>query len=166
VSASGARLVPGTVESYPEYTPKFAAGQRTWWPGPVYLAAVSARMSATVPPAPPTPGGFRESSPEPLLDPHAGPDLFGDPRTADFPVYAPGQEIDATPFSDAPPTRGLRPRRRSRFQRILIGLSGGTFLLIVGGVLALATVLSPIGARRASTRSPGSSSDVSAASAA
>jgi LysM repeat protein len=106
-------------------------------------------MSATVPPAPPTPGGFRESSPEPLLDPHAGPDLFGDPRTADFPVYAPGQEIDATPFSDAPPTRGLRPRRRSRFQRILIGLSGGTLLLIVGGVLALATVLSPIGARRA-----------------
>lgn len=89
-------------------------------------------MSAALPPAPPTPG-----------------DPFADRRTTEFPAYAPGEPIDATPQLADPPTRGIKPRRRSRFQRVLIGLSGGTLLLIVGGVLGLATVLSPIGARRA-----------------
>lgn len=69
--------------------------------------------------------------------------------TGDYPAYRPGQEIDAVALPSAPPARGIRPRRRSRLQRILIGVSGGTLLLVVGGVLALATVLSPIGAKRA-----------------
>lgn len=78
----------------------------------------------------------------PLIDP------LSDRRTADFPTYLPGEAIDAAPPTADRPARGLRPRRRSRLQRVLIGLSSGTLLLIVGGVLALATVLSPIGARR------------------
>jgi hypothetical protein len=68
-------------------------------------------------------------------------------------VYVPGEEIDASPLRAGGPLRGIRPRRHSRLQRVLIGLSGGTLLLIVGGVLALATVLSPIGARRAARES-------------
>jgi LysM repeat protein len=64
-------------------------------------------------------------------------------------VYVPGEEIDASPLRAGGPLRGIRPRRHSRLQRVLIGLSGGTLLLIVAGVLGLATVLSPIGARRA-----------------
>jgi LysM repeat protein len=89
--------------------------------------------------------------PGPALNPRVGPvsDPLADRRTAEFPVYRPGQAIDAGGLAVDSPTRGLRPRKRSRLQRVLIGLSGGTLLLIVGGVLALATVLSPIGARRA-----------------
>lgn len=83
----------------------------------------------------------------PFLGPLAEP--LPERLTAEFPTYAPGELIDATPRLTDPPTRGIKPRRRSRLQRILIGLSGGTLLLIVAGVLALATVLSPIGARRA-----------------
>jgi LysM repeat protein len=75
-------------------------------------------------------------------------DPLSDRRTSDFPVYTPGEAIDAPPQLAAPPTRGLRPRRRSRVQRVLIGLSSGTLLLIVAGILTLATVLSPIGSRR------------------
>jgi hypothetical protein len=77
------------------------------------------------------------------------PDLLAAGATTEFPVYAPGQAIDADGYAVEPLRRGIRPRRRSRFQRVLIGLSGGTLLIIVGGVLALATLLSPIGARRA-----------------
>jgi LysM repeat protein len=116
-------------------------------------------MSATLPPTPPAgrppadapPSDRADAEDAPGLAPAVGPltDPLADRRTADFPVYAPGQAIDASPLRDAPPTRGIKPRRRSRLQRVLIGLSGGTLLLIVGGVLALATVLSPIGARRA-----------------
>ena len=93
--------------------------------------------------------------PGPALNPRVGPvsDPLADRRTAEFPVYRPGQAIDAGGLAVDSPTRGLRPRKRSRLQRVLIGLSGGTLLLIVGGVLALATVLSPIGARRAARES-------------
>ena len=69
--------------------------------------------------------------------------------TMELPVYAPGEAIDLGGFVDAGPRRGIRPRRRSRLQRVLIGLSGGTLLIIVGGVLALVTLFSPLGARRA-----------------
>lgn len=69
--------------------------------------------------------------------------------TAELPAYEPGVFIDVASPDIGTPTRGLRPRRRSRLQRFLIGLSGGTLLVIVGGVLALATLLSPIGSRRA-----------------
>lgn len=69
--------------------------------------------------------------------------------TMEFPVYVPGQAIDAEGYAVGPMRRGIRPRRRSTLQRVLIGLSGGTLVIIVGGVLALATLLSPIGARRA-----------------
>lgn len=117
----------------------------------MYLCGVRAPTSTTLPP---TPGG--DPAP-PTADGPVAPDVgvgpftdpLGDRRTADFPVYVPGEAIDASPLSAEPPTRGLRPRKRSRLQRILIGLSGGTLLLIVAGVLGLATVLSPIGARRA-----------------
>ena len=108
----------------------------------MYLSPVRAPTSATLPDPPPV---------EPAVDPRVGPlgDPFGDRRTSDFPVYLPGQAIDAGPLrAEQRPMRGLRPRKRSRLQRVLIGLSGGTLLLIVGGVLTLATVLSPIGARR------------------
>lgn len=69
--------------------------------------------------------------------------------TTELPAYKPGVFIDVASPDLALPTRGIRPRRRSRLQRLLIGVSGGTGLLVVGGVLALATLLSPIGARRA-----------------
>lgn len=69
-------------------------------------------------------------------------------HTAELRVYAPGEAIDAPALGDALPERGLLPRRRSRLQRVLIGLSGGTLLLVVLAVLALATVLSPPGAQR------------------
>jgi LysM repeat protein len=76
--------------------------------------------------------------------------LVGPPpsHTVELPTYEPGELLDVPSPDLAPPRRGLRPRRRSRLQRILIGLSGGTALLLIGGVLALATILSPIGARR------------------
>lgn len=102
----------------------------------------------TAPPsnsAPPPRAGIAPATPGEL---DVG-DPFADRRTTDFPVYLPGQEIDANPVPVPAATRGIRPRQRSRLQRVLIGLSGGTLLLIVGGVLALSTVLSPIGARRA-----------------
>ena len=93
--------------------------------------------------------------PGPALAPRVGAtaDALPDRRTAEFPVYRPGQAIDAGGLAVEAPSRGLRPRKRSRLQRVLIGLSGGTLLLIVGGVLVLATVLSPIGARRAARQS-------------
>jgi hypothetical protein len=69
--------------------------------------------------------------------------------TAELPAYEPGVFIDVASPDLAAPTRGIRPRQRTRLQRFLIGLSGGTLLVIVGGVLALATLFSPIGARRA-----------------
>ncbi|HEY0780031.1 MAG TPA: LysM peptidoglycan-binding domain-containing protein [Gemmatirosa sp.] len=69
-------------------------------------------------------------------------------HTSEFRVYAPGEAIDAPPLADTVPERGLLPRRRSRLQRILIGLSSGTLLLVVVAVLALATTLSPPGAQR------------------
>lgn len=108
-------------------------------------------MSATFPPTPPTPGAPSTAAADAMPVPFVGPltDPLADRRTTDFPVYLPGEPIDATPRLGDPPTRGIKPRRRSRLQRVLIGLSGGTLLLIVGGVLGLATVLSPIGARRA-----------------
>lgn len=77
--------------------------------------------------------------------PHGGASL----ATMEFPVYTPGQAIDAEGYALGPVRRGIRPRKRSRLQRLLIGLSSGTLLIIVGGVLGLATLLSPIGARRA-----------------
>jgi LysM repeat protein len=70
-------------------------------------------------------------------------------QTVELPAYQPGVFIDVASPDLASPTRGIRPRKRSRLQTFLIGLSGGTVLIIVGGVLALATLLSPIGARRA-----------------
>ena len=70
-------------------------------------------------------------------------------HTSEMRVYAPGEAIDAPPLAHALPERGLLPRRRSRIQRLLIGLSGGTLLLLVAAVLGLATVLSPPGAQRA-----------------
>lgn len=73
----------------------------------------------------------------------------GLPRhTVELPVYAPGEAIDEG-YVVAEPTSGLRPRRRSSLQRVLIGLTSGTALLVVGGVLGLATILTPLGARRA-----------------
>ncbi len=69
--------------------------------------------------------------------------------TIEFPVYLPGQAIDEYGYVGTAPGRGIRPRRRSRLQRVLIGLSGGTLLVILGTLLALGTILSPIGARRA-----------------
>lgn len=83
-------------------------------------------------------------APEPpeLLEAHSG-------HTVELPVFAPGEAIDQIGLHAGAPQRGIRPRRRSRLQRFLIGLSGGTLLLIIGGVFALATLLSPIGARRA-----------------
>lgn len=70
-------------------------------------------------------------------------------HTTEFRVYAPGEAIDAPPLPEALlPERGLLPRRRSRLQRVMIGLSGGTLLLFVLGVLGLATVLSPPGTQR------------------
>jgi len=70
----------------------------------------------------------------------------------ELPAYAPGELLDIASPDIAPPTRGIRPRRRSRLQKFLIGLSGGTLLLVVAGVLALATLLSPVGARGAARR--------------
>ncbi len=69
-------------------------------------------------------------------------------HTTEFRVYAAGEAIDASPLADTLPERGLLPRRRSRLQRVVIGLSGGTLLLIVLAVLGLATVLSPPGSSR------------------
>jgi len=73
-------------------------------------------------------------------------------QTMELPAYAPGELLDVASPDIAPPTRGIRPRRRSRLQKFLIGLSGGTLLLVVAGVLALATLLSPVGARAAARR--------------
>ena len=67
----------------------------------------------------------------------------------ELPTFAPGELLDVPSADIAPPTRGIRPRQRTRLQRILIGLSSGTVLLLVAGVLVLATLLSPVGARRA-----------------
>ncbi len=69
-------------------------------------------------------------------------------HTTELRAYAPGEAIDGPPLADALPGRGLRPRHRSRLHRVLIGLSGGTLLLVVLGVLAVATILSPPGAQR------------------
>ena len=74
-------------------------------------------------------------------------------HTAEFRAYAPGEAIDAPALPEAPPTRGIRPRRRSRVQQVLIGLSGGTLLLVVLVVLGLATVLSPPGSAAAARAS-------------
>jgi LysM repeat protein len=68
--------------------------------------------------------------------------------TIEMPVYVPGEWIDDAPRDLPSPTRGLRPRRRSTVQRVLIALSSGTALLALAGVLALATIFSPIGSRR------------------
>jgi LysM repeat protein len=70
----------------------------------------------------------------------------------ELPTYAPGELLDVASPDIAPPTRGIRPRRHTRLQAILIGLSGGTLLLVIGGVLALATLLSPVGARGAARK--------------
>ena len=81
--------------------------------------------------------------------PSAAPGAVLPPRhTTEFRTYVPGEAIDAPALPNAPPTRGIRPRRRSRVQQLLIGLSGGTLLLLLFGALALATVLSPPGAAR------------------
>lgn len=83
--------------------------------------------------------------------PSPRPPLVGAPptQTMELPAFLPGEFIDVASGDIAPPTRGLRPRQRSRLQRLVIGLTSGTALLVVGGVLFLATVFSPIGARRA-----------------
>ncbi|GJG88239.1 hypothetical protein tb265_34200 [Gemmatimonadetes bacterium T265] len=91
-----------------------------------------------------TPSGAADAAPSTRLPPR---------YTTEMRTYAPGEAIDAPPLADALPERGLRPRRRSRLQRVLIGLSGGTLLLVVLGVLALVTVLSPPGARLAARAS-------------
>ncbi|MBV9879555.1 MAG: LysM peptidoglycan-binding domain-containing protein [Gemmatirosa sp.] len=70
--------------------------------------------------------------------------------TVELPAYVPGELIDVASADLAPPTRGIRPRRRSRLQRALIFLTSGTALLVLGGLLALATALSPFGAQRES----------------
>ena len=67
--------------------------------------------------------------------------------TVELPTYAPGEAIDEG-YVVNEPSRGLRPRRRSTLQRVAIGLSGGTLLIVAGSVLALATILTPVGARR------------------
>ncbi len=74
--------------------------------------------------------------------------LLAPRHTAELEVYAPGEAIDAPPLRDALPERGLLPRRRSRLHSVLIGLSGGTLLIVVFAVLGLATILSPPGAQR------------------
>jgi LysM repeat protein len=124
-------------------TPTDGAAVRETAPSDAGTVAAGPPADGAAPAGPLLAAGTFETRVGPLIDPYA------DRRTADFPVYSPGQEIDASPLRDDAPTRGIRPRRRSRLQRILIGLSGGTLLLIVAGVLGLATVLSPIGARRA-----------------
>lgn len=103
-------------------------------------------MTTTLPPDPSDAGPDAATGTPALVGPLVDP--LSDRRTSDFPVYTPGEAIDAPPLAP-PPARGLRPRRRSRVQRVLIGLSSGTLLLVVGGVLGLATVFSPIGSRRA-----------------
>jgi LysM repeat protein len=89
------------------------------------------------------------SSPAPVPSPRTP--VVGPPtnQTMELPTYAPGELLDVASPDIALPTRGIRPRRHTRLQAILIGLSGGTLLLVVGGVLALATLLSPVGARGA-----------------
>lgn len=74
-------------------------------------------------------------------------------HTTEFRAYAPGEAIDAPALPHAPPTRGIRPRRRSRVQQLVIGLSGGTLLLLVLAAFGLATVLSPPGAAAAARAS-------------
>src|SRR4051794_34276410 len=94
------------------------------------------------------------SSPAPLPNPPGPtPSPGGGPistATVELPAYVPGQFIDAPSVDIAPPPRGIRPRRRSRLQTVIIGLTSGTALLVLGGLLTLATVLSPIGAQRTS----------------
>lgn len=68
--------------------------------------------------------------------------------TVELPVYVPGEWIDEAPRDLPAPRRGLRPRRRSTLQRVLIALSSGTALIAIGAVLVLATLFSPIGSRR------------------
>ena len=65
-------------------------------------------------------------------------------------MYAAGEAIDAPALPETlRPERGLLPRKRSRMQRVILGLSGGTLLLLVAAVLGLVTVLSPPGTQRA-----------------
>ncbi len=70
-------------------------------------------------------------------------------HTTEIRVYVPGEAIDAPVLPASPPSRGLLPRRRSRLANVAVRLSGGTLLLVVLGVLAVATILSPPGAARA-----------------
>jgi LysM repeat protein len=89
------------------------------------------------------------SSPSPAPEPRTplvGPAPMT--HTVELPAYVPGEFLDVPSPDVTIPTRGIRPRRRSRLQSVLIGLSSGTVLLLVAGVLVLATLLSPIGARR------------------
>ncbi|AHG91271.1 Peptidoglycan-binding lysin domain-containing protein [Gemmatirosa kalamazoonensis] len=94
------------------------------------------------------------SSPAPVPSPSPRTPLVGPSpnQTMELPAYAPGELLDVPSPDITLPTRGIRPRRHSRVQRILIALSGGTLLIVIGGVLALATLLSPLGARSAARR--------------
>lgn len=105
--------------------------------------------SAPIPPtaAPESAGDRTARDPLAPLDVVRG--LQPSTTTMEMPVYVPGEWMDERPRDVERPTRGLRPRRRSTVQRVFIWLSSGTALLVLGGVLALATILSPIGARRA-----------------
>jgi hypothetical protein len=60
-------------------------------------------------------------------------------------------DVPDPPAEPAPTYEPLRRRRapRTRLRTFMIGLSGGTVLLLVLAVLAVATIFSPIGARRA-----------------
>jgi hypothetical protein len=60
-------------------------------------------------------------------------------------------DVPDPPAEPAPTYAPLHRRRapRTRLRTFLIGLSGGTVLLLVLAVLAVATIFSPIGARRA-----------------
>ena len=121
--------MPAATFVYPERRPKFGAAARDAVapdpvpPRPRYHSGVTA-------PVPPEASTGRMPT-----------------YTVELPTYAPGEAIDAG-YVVHEPTRGLRPRRRSRLQRVAIGLSGGTLLIVVGSVLGLATVLTPVGARR------------------
>ena len=75
-------------------------------------------------------------------------------RRSDDPVLVHPGEIEppAFPVGVTPqgPVRGLSSTPRSRLRTFLIGLSGGTIVLATLGVVALATLVSPFGAKRAS----------------
>ena len=60
-------------------------------------------------------------------------------------------DVPDLPAEPAPTYAPIRRRRapRTRLRTFMIGLSGGTVLLLILAVLAVATIFSPIGARRA-----------------